>query len=120
MFLFSQIGINTTNPQATLEIKSSDPNNPTITDGLIIPRINSLPTSIPTNNQNGMLVFLNQNYNTYNRGFYFWDSTLYSWIPLTSGKDLWFSNGNSNTNPTVNFLGTLEDNDLVLKRNNIF
>ena len=55
---YSQVGINTTAPYAQLEIKSSNQVTPANTDGILIPKVDAFPTTNPTVNQNGMLVFL--------------------------------------------------------------
>jgi hypothetical protein len=34
-------------------------------------------------------------------------------------KDLWMMNGNANSNPSTQFIGTIDNNDLVFKTNNI-
>lgn len=51
----SQIGINTTNPLATLEVASTDPMNPLVNEGVIIPRVTSL--NITEQKEKGLLVF---------------------------------------------------------------
>lgn len=55
----SQVGIGTTNPDATLDIKSSNQFSPSNTDGILIPKIDNFPFTNPTAAQNGMMVFLN-------------------------------------------------------------
>jgi hypothetical protein len=52
---FSQVGIGTTNPQATLDIRESDPASPTAEAGIAIPQVNVLP---PSGNRAGQLVYL--------------------------------------------------------------
>jgi hypothetical protein len=69
----AQVGINTTTPNAQLEIKSSDQANPTITDGLIIPKIDVFPSTNPTAAQQGMMVYLTTTSGVNLPGFYYWD-----------------------------------------------
>lgn len=61
-FLFfkmqAQVGINTTTPNAQLEIKSSDQANPANNDGILIPKVDAFPAINPTIDQDGMLVYL--------------------------------------------------------------
>jgi trimeric autotransporter adhesin len=57
----------------------------------------------------------------FQKGFYYWDGT--NWIKLNTGATSsastgWTLTGNSGTNPTINFIGTVDDNDVVFKRNN--
>lgn len=84
--VFSQVGVNTTNPQAMLDIEVSDRDNPLPTDGLLIPRLNNFPSINPSASQNGMLIFLTTTVGTNPSGFYFWNNTLASWM-LIDKKD---------------------------------
>lgn len=47
-FVFSQVRINTTNPEAQLEIKSSNQAAPSNKDGILIPKIDAFPAINPT------------------------------------------------------------------------
>lgn len=77
--LFSQVGIGNTSPKSTLDIEASNSINPQNTDGILIPRIDAFPSINPTEDQDGMLVFL-----TTNNIFYYWENTSEKWIPLYS------------------------------------
>lgn len=81
----AQIGINTTSPNAQLEIKSSNQANPANTDGLIIPKIDVFPATNPTASQQGMMVYLTTTSGLNTPGFYYWDSTTTSWTAIGSG-----------------------------------
>lgn len=70
----SQVGIGTTNPQATLDIREDDPTNPTPYAGLAVPQVNVLPTS---GNRLGQVIML-----TTNSTFYYYNGTI--WTPLTA------------------------------------
>jgi trimeric autotransporter adhesin len=113
---FSQVGINTTTPQAQLEIKSSNQATPSNSDGIIIPKIDAFPAINPTATQDGMMVFLTTTVGVNPKGFYYWDNTTTTWIS-TGGKSSWQLTGNSGTNAAINFIGTTDDQDLILKRN---
>ena len=77
-----RVGISTTSPNALLDISSTNPAAPKNTDGMLVPRIDAFPSSNPTANQNGMLVFL-----TTDNTFYFWRSSTTSWVSInTSGS----------------------------------
>lgn len=82
--VFSQVGINTTTPNAQLEIKSSNQATPIITDGIIIPKIDAFPATNPTAAQQSMLVYLTTTSAGKQPGFYYWDNTTTSWIGINS------------------------------------
>lgn len=81
---FSQIGIGTTNPNATVDIRSSNQITPANTDGLLIPKVNAFPAANPTANQQGMMVYLTTASGLNNPGFYYWDFPTLSWVGLVS------------------------------------
>lgn len=114
----AQVGINTTTPHAQLEIKSSDATNPANTDGILIPKVDVFPATNPTADQDGMLVYLTTDVGANLKGFYFWDNASTSWKALQSDKG-WSLTGNAGTNVATHFIGTTDNVDLVLKRNNI-
>ena len=94
--LFSQVGINTTTPNAQLEISSSNQVAPANTDGIIIPKIDAFPVVNPTVAQNGMMVFLTTIIGVKTPGFYYWDNATISWIGISStanGDKDWFKVG---------------------------
>lgn len=82
LFNFSQVGVGTSSPQAQLDIISNSPDNPTIIDGILIPRINKFPSALPSQEQHGMLVYLNKDITGFRSGFYFWDNTTKKWEAL--------------------------------------
>ena len=79
---FAQVGINTTNPEAQLDIKSSNQALPSNRDGLLIPKIDTFPATNPTIAQQGMLVYLTTLVGTNQPGFYFWDFATLAWRPI--------------------------------------
>ncbi|MFN3753485.1 hypothetical protein [Flavobacterium sp.] len=58
---YSQIGIGTDTPVATLDVREIDPTSPTAEAGIAIPQVSVLPSS---GNRSGQIVFLTSN-NTY-------------------------------------------------------
>lgn len=112
----AQVGIGTTSPKGALDITSS-------TNGLLIPRI-SIPnvdntgsgivsptTSVLVYNTNASITGGN------GEGFYYWDGT--EWVRLeTRPSSDWTLIGNDGTNANVNFVGTKDNVDLVLRTNN--
>ncbi|WP_130733442.1 tail fiber domain-containing protein [Flavobacterium sp. J27] len=81
-FVTAQVGVNTTSPKASLDIQINDAANPTNEDGILIPRIDTFPSSNPTADQNAMLVYLTTAVGTNNPGFYYWDNVTTTWIGL--------------------------------------
>lgn len=81
-FSNAQVGINTTSPKASLDIQINNATNPTNEDGILIPRIDTFPSSNPTTDQNAMLVYLTTSVGANNPGFYYWDNASTTWIGL--------------------------------------
>ncbi|MBR9914921.1 MAG: hypothetical protein GYB32_08860 [Algicola sp.] len=77
----AQVGVGNTEPKASLDISSSSLTNPNNTDGILIPRIDNFPSANPTIDQDGMMVFATGN-GTPTKGFYYWDNSSSSWIPV--------------------------------------
>ncbi|MDY3525310.1 hypothetical protein PG310_06380 [Riemerella anatipestifer] len=73
---FSQVGINTENPKATLDIVTKNPDSPDSSAGILIPRVSQNPNS---GNEKGQLIF-----NTTENRFLFWDGAS-SWVPISQG-----------------------------------
>lgn len=111
----AQVGIGTTTPNAALDVDSN-------TDGVLIPRVSLTATNIatvitPTISE---LVYNNNTSaagpNQVTPGFYYWDGSL--WIRLSTGNSNdWSLTGNAGTNSAINYLGTSDANDLVLRTN---
>ena len=112
---FSQVGVNTTDPQAQLDIRSVNQAAPSNTDGILIPKIDAFPAINPTINQNGMMVFLTTAVAGKLPGFYYWDNSSSSWIGLAKSTSGWVLAGNTGTVPGTDFLGTTDAKDFVFK-----
>lgn len=80
--LQAQVGINTTLPQAQLDVRSSNQSNPMPTDGLLIPKIDVFPAVNPGTDQNGMMVFLTTTVGSNLPGFYYWNQPTLTWTPV--------------------------------------
>lgn len=109
--IYAQIGINTTAPQpdSMLEISSSN-------KGLLIPRvsISNLNNISPiTGGSTESLLVYNTNTTT-GKGYYYWNGTKWQNV---HGND-WKLKGNIGTNPSTDFLGTIDNTDFVLRTNN--
>ena len=131
----AQVGVNTTTPGAALDVESSN-------NGVLIPRVqltSTLDVSTVVNPQGGALQTSTLVYNiapagvvpnNVVAGFYYWNGSIWANI---SGLPNWKLEGNSGiTNPTIpatygttpigateNFIGTKDNNDVVLGTNNI-
>lgn len=115
--LFSQVGINTTTPDAQFDVRSSNQATPAPTDGILIPRIDAFPATNPTAAQQGMMVYLTTAAGTNQPGFYYWDQTTTSWVGMATGKN-WDLMGNAATNPATQFFGTTDSQPLSIRTNN--
>ncbi len=106
--LLAQVGIGTTtpDPQAALDIQSSD-------QGILVPRIADHTTISPTASSDfGLLV-----YDTSTNSFWYWNGTTWNEVWSSSASNAWELTGNSGTSPGTNYIGTSDDNDLVIARN---
>lgn len=82
---FAQVGIGTTTPNATLEIKSTNEATPSNNDGLLIPKVEEFPVTPPTAAQDGMLVYAT-GAGSVSKGFYYWDNGTTAWVLATGAK----------------------------------
>lgn len=80
-FLQAQVGVNTSAPQTTLDVRGKNDTTPNGVstpgavdpkDGVLVPRVTDLTAN---GTVNGQLVYLVQNAGSFNKGFYYWDST---------------------------------------------
>ncbi|MEG0927226.1 hypothetical protein [Chryseobacterium sp.] len=126
-FAQSQIGINTPNPRATLDIaaKTSDGSSP---EGVIFPKltgdeIKSADVHYGAD-QVGAIIFAtsgvssseygSKTENINIPGYYYFDGA--KWIKMEQNS--WNIEGNNGTDSNVHFIGTTDDQDLIFKRNN--
>jgi hypothetical protein len=96
-----------------------------VNKGLLINRVSLLATdnnSPVTGPVTGLMVYNTNTASTGSTqvypGFYYWDGDNNKWIAMggTNGRD-WSLLGNTGTDATINFLGTLDATDFVLKTN---
>ncbi len=80
-FAFSQVGVGNTDPKSTLDISASSTTSPTNEDGILIPRIDNFPTTNPTADQDGMMVFYTGT-SLSGKGFYYWDNGSGTWVAV--------------------------------------
>ena len=115
---FAQVGINTTTPNALLDIRATSATAPTNTDGLLIPKVDVFPATNPTAAQQGMLVYLTTTSGSNAPGFYYWDNPTTTWIGLGKDAKAWQLSGNT-VNAATDFMGSTNDADVIFKRNNV-
>ncbi len=84
---FSQVGIGTTDPKATLDIRSSSQTTPSNIDGILIPRIDNFPVIVPASAQDGMMVYYTGSV-TVTKGFYYWDNGAGIWKAMVGVKKI--------------------------------
>ena len=115
---FAQVGINTTTPNALLDIRATSATAPTNTDGLLIPKVDVFPATNPTAAQQGMLVYLTTTSGSNAPGFYYWDNPTTTWIGLGKDVKAWQLSGNT-VNAATDFMGSTNNADVIFKRNNV-
>ena len=95
---FSQVGINTSSPNAQLDIRSSNQATPSNTDGILIPKIDAFPLTSPGSDQHGMMVYLTTTDLGKLPGFYYWNNVFMDWIAFDQ-PDYDFLESGSSTAP---------------------
>ncbi|QSB28606.1 hypothetical protein [Flavobacterium sp. CLA17] len=129
--LNAQIGIQNTNPQATLDV-TGQPTTSTIMDGIIPPRItgNQLQDKIYTSAQNGAIVYVTQItsapsgqvLNVTSEGLYVFNSSLNQWLAIagntnSSGVNVYSNTNNPNTATIFDDVLPVVANDASLEKN---
>lgn len=109
---YAQVGIGTTNPNTSSILDISSTNS-----GLLIPRIPLLSTTDVATITTPAVSLLVYNSGFAPNGYYYWNGTI--WVHLTQPTNAWSLTGNSATAPATNFIGTIDDVDLVFRRNNL-
>jgi hypothetical protein len=133
----AQVGIGTSTPNGALDINSSLPLPSTQKAGLVPPIVALSATNSTTTTTTGVSVINPTTnsvpatgtivYNTHTSaaganqvtpGYYFYNGT--QWEKLASGaSNDWSFTGNAGTNPTTNFIGTTDNQNLQFRTNNI-
>lgn len=119
LLVFSQVGINNTNPNASLDITASNVATPSNTDGILIPRVDEFPATNPTASQDGMMVFAT-GVGVPAKGFYYWDNGATSWVAVSGGSSDadWFEE-NTTVAPTSNAADIFTDGNVGIGINNV-
>lgn len=115
------MGINTNDPKAQLDVEAADAVSPQPSDGLLVPRVQTLPAAGA--DQHSMIIYLTNEINNLIPGFYYWDENVSSWTSFGGGVtapngDYWSLEGNTGTNSATDFIGTTDNEDFVIRTNN--
>lgn len=109
--LIAQVGIGTTSPAPSSIL---DIDNGSGDKGVLLPRLNidDFTTQSPVSGSVAdWLLAFNTN-TTSGTGFYYWDGS--EWVTVGHNK-FWGLRGNRNTDPVNNFLGTVDNSDMVFR-----
>ena len=118
---FAQVGIGTTTPNGALDVTST-------TQGFLLPRVALTASNVAdpvVNPAGGALANGTMVYNTATAGvspnnvlpgYYYWNGS--QWIRLNADAS-WVTHGNSGTDASINFIGTTDNVDFVIRTNNI-
>lgn len=82
-FRFSQVGIGTSSPHAQLDIVANSLQDPSMIDGLLIPRVEKFPSMNPGLNQHAMMLYLSKAIGQNPTGFYFWNASEVKWETIS-------------------------------------
>lgn len=77
--LQAQVGINNTQPKATLQVSAKNLVSGEVDTGFGVPVVNAFPEVNPTSDQNGMLIYLDTTSVSNATGYYYWDAVTTSW-----------------------------------------
>ena len=108
----ANVGIGTLNPvpSALLEMQATD-------KGMLIPRMTSAQKYAIASPATGLLIYQTDSLSP-TAPSTFWYYTGTQWVPIISMAQGWGVTGNSGTNPSQNFLGTIDSQDFVVRTNN--
>jgi len=108
--VFAQVAVNNDkslpDTSAMLDIKST-------TKGILIPRMTSTQRTAIASPAKGLLV-----YDSTTTSFWFYNGG--AWTNLSAAGNGWSLAGNSGTDTSANFIGTIDDQPLLVKINNVY
>lgn len=110
---YAQVGIGTTTPNASAMLDITSTNS-----GLLIPRVALTSTADVTTIASPVTSLLVYNTGFSPNGYYYWNGSIWVQLAIASNSN-WLLTGNSGTSSATNFLGTLDDRDIVFRRFNI-
>lgn len=102
----AQVGINTLLPNSSSMLDITSTNK-----GILIPRMTSIQRLSIVAPATGLMV-----YETTTNQFFYFDGAI--WRPMASNNTAWGLLGNTGTTAGINFIGTTDAKDFVMKTNN--
>lgn len=113
------VGIGTNTPDASAKLHVVDANRGILISNVVLTDVTvAAPVTAPAT---GLLVW-NTNATVTGgsgAGYYYWDGTQWVRLMTSANADDWQLLGNAGTNPTTNFVGTTDAQDLVFRTNNV-
>lgn len=114
----AQTGIGTALPHTSSALEINVPNK-----GVLFSRIALTGTTdvitIPSP-AHSLTIYNTVTTNDISPGYYYWNTENSKWTRLLDSSNLgWSKTGNAGTDPSINFIGTTDDKNLVFKRNNV-
>jgi hypothetical protein len=92
--IFGQVGVNTTTPEATLDVRAKNHFGAvTAMDGILVPRVSDL---VLGGSVNGQLVYLIADNGILSKGFYYWDGSGWKSLIGDPTNDSWINDPNNN------------------------
>lgn len=107
------VGIGNSNPAsgAVLDVFSNG-------KGALLPRMTYVQRTSISTLHHGLTVFQVDNTGIFPEGYWYYDSVVVAWIYMAPAQAVWTLLGNYATNPASNFMGTMDDKDVVFKTGN--
>jgi hypothetical protein len=106
-FGYSQIGINNPTPNSSAELDIASTSK-----GILVPRMTRAERLLIAAPSESLLVYQTDAVGLELPGFYYYQSV---WKSLSFNNSSWITNGNINTNPLSNYIGTQDLQPLVFK-----
>ncbi len=113
------LGFSAVNAQVAININGANPDESAMLDvgsttkGILVPRLTQSQRNAIDTPASGLLIYQNDN----TSGFYYYDGSV--WQLLAKNGDAWSLTGNTGTIPITNYIGTTDNQDFVIKVNNV-
>jgi len=122
---YSQVGVGTVTPEATLDVVSANEIGPTTNvDGLLIPRVDRQRAEAMLNIPEATLIYVNSiatgtgtgiGSNITTKGFYYYNTITSKWTKLATDGNNWLLSGNAGTTAGTDYIGTTDAVDFRIK-----
>ena len=127
---YSQVGINTTTPQASFDIQAKNATGTSSSiEGLLVPRVDRQRAQSMVGTPVSTLVYVNDistgstlgtTVDVITTGYYYFNGT--KWVSLSASTGIvgnnWSLTGNTGTNSSSNFIGTIDAQPFNIRSNN--